>query len=101
MFSNTKTHETGFTLLELAIAVLILGTIAAITFPLVLDFQTSGTRSSLKADLLQTSITIAPAMNELPTDVSALEHLAVETEGNIVTIEGTWSDYYISASNPS
>jgi len=84
------------------IVVVIIGILAAIAIPIFANQQKAAVVAGIKSDVknTNTNITTALAKNPTSTDVSLLVAEIVQSDPDtIITIGGTWDNYYIHAVN--
>ena len=95
---NEDEDEHGFTLLELVVAVLVVGIIFAIAVPVYNSQQRTVVKNSIASDVMVAKMKLDPLLADMPEDVARLTAVTT-TQDNTVTLIGSWSDYYVIGSN--
>lgn len=92
-------QEDGFTLIELMIAILIVGLLGSIVIPVHVSQQREAAGETVKADVVSTGMEAsAILMSNTADDVEAVVDV-VETPGNTTRIFGSWDNYIIRTTN--
>lgn len=109
---RAQSSETGFSLTNLVLTILILGTLTAIAVPTYATRHAAEVDNGVKADVRTTASTITEALATTPhapdvaslleeTTGEAVTHLNVSDPSTELFITGTWNDYRVLATNPS
>lgn len=96
-----RSRDHGFTLVEIMVAVLIIGILSAISIPAFAGVQTAAQKATVKSDVRNTVSNIAGFIAANPTaefvDTAAL----TVSEGNCVVVIGSFADYTVEGASYS
>lgn len=94
-----QTSEEGFTLIELMITVVIIGILAAIALVIFGTQQAHAVGATLKNDVSSTNKEVAAQLAKSGTSTTLSEVAPTVTDGNAVSVSGTWDNYSVVATN--
>lgn len=105
MAKNRQRRQTGFTLIEIMIVVVIVGILSSIAYPSYIEYVRKGHRSSAKAALLQaaqwmeraaTATGTYPPKDKFPSNLKAVEggryEITADSDGATFTLTATPKD---------
>lgn len=96
---STKSDETGFTLVELIIVILIIGILAAIAIPIFMNQQKAAFAAGIQSDVHNTTTQVASWLTKNPSSNDISSAPRVVTKGTIMKISGTWDNYTVIGNN--
>ncbi|WP_051640047.1 type II secretion system protein [Cellulomonas sp. URHE0023] len=96
-------RQTGFSLVELLVVIVIIGVLAAIAIPMFIANRQKATDASLKSDLRTVATALEAertAEGELPLTVDKIHADAVTSKGNTIDVVISGTDYCLLGDNP-